>query len=218
MIDRKIRIIAIGIVILIAVITALLFIEFDSPELGKAVLQRASDAVGIQLSAKRFRLKLIKGLVLEDVEANGSYAVGNFYGNAKQLLLEHDLLSLLRGKILIHTVVLQSPEIHLIPVLETSAKKDRSLKARLGTRKETQQPHAEEPKAAKKLDLQISKLNIKDGTLVSLRSNQKEEFFRIEGFNMDLKDIVTGSTPVNTLGLFANGTIDAKRAETSGIS
>ena len=212
------RIIAGFIVILIVLITALLFVEFDSPELGKAVLQRGSDATGIQLSAKRFRLKLIKGLVLEDVEANGTYADGNFFANAKQLLLEHDLLSLLRGKIQIHTVVLQSPEIRLIPVLETSAKKDRSLKAGIGTRKQSQQPHAQETKAANKLDLQISKLNIKDGTLISLRSNQKEEIVRVEGLDLDLKDISTNNTSVNTFRVFANGTIDAKRAQASELS
>jgi uncharacterized protein involved in outer membrane biogenesis len=211
------RIIAGLILILIAVIIALLFVEFDSPELGKAVLQRASDAAGIQLSAKRFRLKLIKGLVLENVEANGSYSGGNFYGNAKQLLLEHDLLSLLRGKILIHTVVLQSPEIHLIPVLETAMEKDRSLKAGIGTRKKSQQPHAKETQAAKKLDLQISKLNIKDGTLISLRSNQKEEILHVEGLDLDLKEISTSDTS-NTFGIFANGTFDAKRAQASEIS
>lgn len=218
MIGKSIRIIAGLVIILLVVITILLFVEFDSPELGKAVLQRASDAAGIQLSAKQFRLKLIKGLVLEDVEANGSYAGGNFYGNAKQLLLEHDLLSLLRGKIQIHTVVLQSPDIKLIPVLETSANKDRSVKARIGTRKESQQPHAKETKAAKKLELQISKLNIKDGTLISMRSNQKEEILRVEGLDLDLKDISTSNTSVNTFGLFANGTIDAKRAQASEIS
>jgi hypothetical protein len=218
MIGKSIRIIAGLVVILLVVVTTLLFVEFDSPDLGKAVLQQASDAVGIQLSAKRFRLKLIKGLVLEDVEANGSYAGGNFYGNAKQILLEHDLLSLLRGRIRIHTVVLQSPEIQLIPVLETSAKKDRPLKSQIGTRKESQQPHAKETKAAKKLDLQISKLSINDGTLISLRSNQKEEILRVQGLDLDLKDISTSNTLVNTFSLFANGTIDAKRAQASEIS
>lgn len=218
MTGKKFRIIAGLVIILLVVIISLLFIEFDSPELGKAVLQRASDAAGIQLSAKRFRLKLIKGLVLEDVEANGTYAGGNFYGNAKQLLLEHDLLSLLRGKIQIHTVVLQSPEIRLIPILETSAKKDRSLKDGIVTRKKSQQPHAQETKAAKKLDLQISKLNIKDGTLISLRSNQKEEILHVEGLDLDLKDISTNNTSVNTFSVSANGTIDAKRAQASEIS
>lgn len=218
MIGKKFRIIAWVIAILVAAIATLLFVEFDSPELGKAVLQRASDAAGIQLSAKRFRLKLIKGLVLEDVDANGSYAGGNFYGNAKQLLLEHDLLSLLLGKIQIHTVVLQSPEIRLIPVPGIFDKKDRSLKARIGTRKESQQPHAKETKAAQKLDLQISKLNINDGTLISLRSNQKEEILRVEGLDLDLKDISTSNTSVNTFAVFANGTIDAKRAQASEIS
>jgi hypothetical protein len=208
---KSIRIIAGLVIILLAVITVLLFVEFDSPELGKAVLQRASDAAGIQLSAKRFRLKLIKGLVLEDVEANGSYAGGNFYGNAKQLLLEHDLLSLLRGKIQIHTVVLQSPKIQLTPVLETSAKKDRSLKSKIGTRKESQQ-RVEETNAAKKLDLQVSQFSVKDGTLISLRSNQKEEIVRVEGLNLDLKDISTNKTVVNSFRVVGNGTFNAKRA------
>ncbi len=217
MISKKLRFTVGVIAILIALITSLLFVEFDSPELGKIVLKRASDAAGIQLSAKRFRLQLIKGLVLEDVEANGNYSGGNFYGNAKQLLLEHDLFSLLRGKIRIHTLVLQSPEIRLIPVQESREKKDRSLKVRIGTRKESQQASAQERDAEKKIDLQISKLNIKNGTLISLRSNQKEEILRIEGFNAELKDIATRSTSADTAGFFANGTFDATRAQTSEI-
>jgi hypothetical protein len=219
MIGKNTRFIAGAIVILIAVITTLLFVEFDSPDLGKALLQRASDAAGIELSAERFRLRLIKGLVLEDVQVNGNYPGGKFYTNAKQLLLEHNLLSLLRGKIRIHTVVLQSPEIRLIPKPETSGKKDR-LKSRIAKRKsqESQPPGVEETKPAKKLDVQVSKLKIKNGTIVSLRSNQKEEVLRIEGFNVDLKDIATGRTPADTPGVFANGIIDAKGAQASGIS
>jgi hypothetical protein len=220
MIGKKNRIIAGVVVILIAITTALLIFEFDSPELGKAVLQRAADAAAIELSAERFRLKLLKGLVLDNVQANGNYPGGNFHANAKQLLLEHDLLSLLRGKIRIHTVVLQSPEIQLIPKHETSGKKDR-LKSRIDARKSKEpQPSgtAKETKPAKKLDLQVSKFNIKDGTIVSLRSNQKEEVLRIEGFNVEMKDIATGRTPSDTPGLFANGIFDAKLAQTSGIS
>jgi hypothetical protein len=182
-------------------------------------LQRASDAAGIQLTAQRFRLKLIKGLILEDVQVNGEYAGGNFYTNAKQLLLEHDLFSLLRGKIRIHTVVLQSPKIQLIPVLETFHKEDRSLKSGIGTRKKSQRTSTEEEtQAAKKLDIQISNFKIEDGTIVSLRSNQKEEIFRIEGFNAELKDISGTNAITDTSGVSANGTFDANRAEAFEVS
>ena len=59
--------------ILVVAVAILFFVDFDSPELGNAVLEKANEATGANLSVESFRLNLIRGLELEGVESTSSF-------------------------------------------------------------------------------------------------------------------------------------------------
>ena len=58
------------VVVLAALVVFLLVRDYDSPELGQALLDKAGEATGIEMSATGFRLNLLRGVVMEGVEAS----------------------------------------------------------------------------------------------------------------------------------------------------
>ena len=52
-------------------LVAVLFTEFDSPELGRLALRQIGESSGLDLRAEGFRLNVLRGLELEKVEASG---------------------------------------------------------------------------------------------------------------------------------------------------
>ena len=99
----------------VAVVTALFFVTFDSPELGRAVLERASATTGLQMTAERFRLNVIRGLEVGGVEVKGKLADGSeISARLERLVLEHRLLPLLSRKISVTRIILDSPEVALV--------------------------------------------------------------------------------------------------------
>ena len=53
-------------------VAGLFFVEFDSPTLGRAVLERASAATGFEMQAAKFSLSLWRGVVVHDLEVKGA--------------------------------------------------------------------------------------------------------------------------------------------------
>src|SRR3972149_741821 len=77
------------------VVVFLLSRDWDSPELGQALLDKVSTATGIQIKAEGFRLNLLKGVVLEKVEAKASGEGRELTFNLDRLVFEHRLAPLL---------------------------------------------------------------------------------------------------------------------------
>jgi uncharacterized protein involved in outer membrane biogenesis len=79
---------------LIALAVVALFIPFDAPGLGREVQDRVRSATGFPLEVSRSRIRLLQGLVLEEVRlVAGSYQV-----LVPRMVLEHRPLALLRGR------------------------------------------------------------------------------------------------------------------------
>lgn len=97
------------VVILIALLLFLLVRDWDSPELGQAILGKVGEATGIEMSAEGFRLNLIRGLVLENVEARSSSSGRDVKFSLDRLVFEHRLAALLSGTVAIESVVLERP-------------------------------------------------------------------------------------------------------------
>jgi hypothetical protein len=108
---KKILIVAVMIVCLVAF---LLVRDWDSPDLGQALLDVAGDATGIEMTAKGFRLNLLRGLLLEDVEARSDAPGRKFEVSLDQLVFEHRLAPLLSGTVAIDRIVLERPRIELV--------------------------------------------------------------------------------------------------------
>src|SRR5258708_1442164 len=82
----------------------LLLRDFAPPRLGKAALDQASAATGVQLRAKAFRLNLLRGLVLEGVEATSTAPIRSEL-HVDRLVFQHRWLPLLTGTVAVDKVL-----------------------------------------------------------------------------------------------------------------
>ncbi|HXV62967.1 MAG TPA: AsmA-like C-terminal region-containing protein [Vicinamibacteria bacterium] len=88
-------------------------VELDAPTLGRAALGRASEASEMSLEASRFRFHLLEGLTIEGVRARSARPGYRFDLELGRLRFEHELRSLIRGRLLIVRVVAESPRLQI---------------------------------------------------------------------------------------------------------
>src|SRR5262245_7919167 len=99
---RKIVIAAASIVVLLAAIVAFLLVhDFDSPDLGRALLSKVSAATGATITARTFHLNLLHGLTLEGVEVKADGPGRTCRLALDRLVFEHRLPPLLSGTVAI---------------------------------------------------------------------------------------------------------------------
>jgi len=106
-----------GLLLAIVFLTVWL-VDFDATELGTAVLRRASASTGIQLDASRYRINLVRGLELENVEASARFPGGRYTITMPAMRFDHRLLSLLSGWLELERVVLTEPRVAIFIGLE----------------------------------------------------------------------------------------------------
>lgn len=112
---RKLAVVGVALVLLLLVgVVALAFVEFDSPELGRAALDQAEAVSGARLGAERYRLNLLDGLVAEGVTAAGEVPGGRYDLKVERLVFEHRLLPLLGGTVAVDRVRVEGPELELV--------------------------------------------------------------------------------------------------------
>ncbi len=78
----------------VALAALALVVPFDAPGLGREVEARVRSATGITLEVSRSRIRLFRGLLLEDVRATA----GGYNFRAPRLTLDNRPLALLRGR------------------------------------------------------------------------------------------------------------------------
>jgi len=196
--------------------------DFDSDELGNALLAKVGEATGIELTATSFRLNLSQGLWLEGVEAHGEMPGGEFSARLDKLVFEHRLLPLLRGEVVIDRVVLEGPQIEVVSYEVEEAVPAEDEPAAAGEATETEEPAAAEepaptqdPAAAADaeeagLSLVISEISIRNGTLTA-RNEGSGESLSISGLEILLRDLSLDPTAGDGLEAFSGrGTIGAE--------
>jgi len=90
-----------------------LVIPIESPGLADEVEKRARSATGIPLEVSRARLRLLGGLVLEEVSASASFVAGSYRVHVPRVVLEHRPLGLFRGRLELRGIRLERPTIRL---------------------------------------------------------------------------------------------------------
>jgi len=95
--------------VLALAIAILSLAEFSSPQLGRALLDRAGTAIGARLEAEGFRLSLLRGLSLTGVRAKGKYPGGSYDVTLDRIVFEHRLLPLLAGRLAVDRIRLEKP-------------------------------------------------------------------------------------------------------------
>ena len=95
-------------------IVILVFAEFSSPQLGRALLDRAGAATGVRLEAAEFHLSVLRGLSLGRVRAVGTYPGGRYDLTLDKIVFQHRLLPLLAGQLTVDRIRLERPRAVLI--------------------------------------------------------------------------------------------------------
>ncbi len=104
--------IVVGILFLIGVV--LVTRDYDSPELGNAILARVGEATDMEITATGFRLNLLKGLVLEGVEIHQASEGRTMDVSVAELVFEHQVLPLLSGTVAVKQILLRDPQVEVV--------------------------------------------------------------------------------------------------------
>ncbi len=187
---KKLLIAAAAVVGLLALaVFAVLFAEFDSPELGRLALGEVGKASGFDLQAKGFRLNLLRGLELEEVEARSTD--GSLSASVDKVVLKHRPADLLGGTLTVTEILIDSPVVELEASGETPASEQTPA---------TPQPAGTDPAdgssgdEATSLNLEIQEVRLKDGTVVQrTTTGETTETTEVRGLEVELDDLKLGA-------------------------
>ena len=163
--------------ILLGLLLILLLTNFDSPRLGKAALDRASSATGVQLRAKAFRLNLLRGLVLEGVEATAAAPVRSEL-HVDRLVFQHRWLPLLAGTVAVDRVLLDG--LRLKVSLPSAARGATPTPVRA---RPTPAP------SAASLAVQVSEVALRRASMEVLTEGQRQPTAILKGLNLRLRNL-----------------------------
>ena len=112
---RKLKIgLAVVAGILVVLLAVAFFVDFRAPALGQRILDAAVADAGIEIRAERFELNLVRGIVLEGVVATTLIPSATVVTTLDRVVLEHRLLPLAFGDIVIDRLLLERPVIEVI--------------------------------------------------------------------------------------------------------
>jgi hypothetical protein len=189
----------------LAIVVAFLALrDWDSPELGASLLEKVSAATGIQIKAEGFRLNLVKGVVLETVEAKASSEGRDLTFHLDRLVFEHRLLPLLTGTVAVDRILLEKPQFELV---QSEAKGGSAKKTKPA---EGAPPEGEESAGGGGLALQVNEIRIEDGSL-SVKNPKGEEKTRIEGLDLQMRNVGLNPNAGSLAGLSAEGTLEIRQ-------
>jgi hypothetical protein len=191
-------------VVLVVLGVAAIFLvsrDWDSPELGQALLDKVSAATGIQMKAEGFRLNLLKGVVLEKVEAKSSSEGRELTFNLDRLVFEHRLLPLLSGTVAIDRILLEKPRFDMV---QSKAKGSSPKKAEAPESAPGEAADSEEGGGG--LALEVKQIQIEDGSL-SVKNEEGEEKTHVEGLDLEMRNVGFDPKVASLAGLSAEGTL-----------
>ncbi|MBU1487764.1 AsmA family protein [bacterium] len=178
------KVLPVFLVILLALITALFFITFESPRLKDFLVAKAEGELGCKIEIERLTVNLLRGARLKNValylrqepDQKPLLKAADFY-------LKHKLLeSLIQRKLIIDEVVLSEPAVFVV-------RDENNLPHLVGGTGE-QAPKREEEEE-NRISLLISKIVIKDGRLTlkdkkaGTELDLKEIGLRVKDFSLD---------------------------------
>lgn len=196
-----------GLVVLVVLVLVAGFLaakDWDSPELGQALLGKVSESTGVSMTARSFRLNLLHGLELEGVEGSTSSEGRDVSFTLEHLLFEHRLVPLLSGTVAVDRVVLESPVIELV---EGEAGTGAGAPGGEEPASEPEAPPSDAPGGSAEgsgLALQVQQIRVEDGTLVMKKRGEEGET-RIEGLDFTMSDLGVAQGASSLAGVFGAG-------------
>ncbi|HYU30800.1 MAG TPA: AsmA-like C-terminal region-containing protein [Thermoanaerobaculia bacterium] len=208
---RKIVWLGGGLIVLLGVLVALAFlVDFDSPRLGKALLDEVSAQTGLHIEADGFRLNLVRGLRLDGVRFTTDGPSGRLTVQAASLLAEHRLAPLLHRRVEIDRIVLDQPRIELVTPPEGTPVARPAPAARpvpaptVAAASAPSQAPAEATVPNGPL-LAVDRIWVRNGTLATRTEGAEAPDVEIRGLNVELRDLALEDAPTALQGLHAGG-------------
>ena len=210
-IRRILLVVVVAAVLLVAVGAIALTLDYDSPTLGQALLDQVAAAGGLELEAETFRLNLLEGLELGNVQVRTPVEGGRLEATSETLLLEHQLRPLLSGVVLVEQIVLERPHIELVSIEAPSTSGNQATNASAPATSTASEATPPEGGSTSDLKLQIERIAITDGTLVTRVEGLDEPPTEIRGLDLELRNLTSDPTAVSLVqGLRAEGELTAE--------
>ncbi len=138
-----------GLALVLAIVLATIWlVDFDATELGTVALRQARASTGIQLDASRYRINLVRGLELENVEASARVPGGHYTITMPAMRFDHRVLSLWSGRLELERVVLTDPRVAMVTASEPEPTAPASPSTRARRSRERSEAQSAEPSAS----------------------------------------------------------------------
>ncbi|MES1241715.1 MAG: AsmA-like C-terminal region-containing protein [Acidobacteriota bacterium] len=184
-------------------VVVLLVVDFDSPELGRAVLDEVEARTGMQVEADAFRLNLWRGLRMDGVHLVSDGPGGRLTVDAAGLVGEHRLPALLRGRMEIERIVVYNPRIELVtPPEDAAVPAVKSMPASLPA---TPAAAAAASEPADGPVLSVDRILVKGGTLATRTEGLPSPDVEIHGLEVELRGLALDQAATALEGLRAEG-------------
>ena len=195
-----------GFVVLLALVLAVLFfVDFDSPRLGKALLDQVSAQTGLHVEADGFRLNLLRGVRLDGVRFTTESPSGRLTVKAAGFLAEHRLLPLLKGQVQIDRIVLYEPHIELVTPAEEAPTAAKALPTPAPVSASANPSQNGDGGSTKKPVLAVDRIRLRNGTLAIRTEGVQAPDVEIRGLDVELRDLALDDAPTPLQGLHAGG-------------
>ncbi len=193
--------ILIVVAILLLVGIFLLAKDYDSPELGQALLDKVGEATGVEMTATGFRFNLFKGVELDNVTASSSSPGRELDFTLDQLVFEHRLGPLLSGTVAIDRIVLDHPQFELV---ETPSQAEPAAEAEPAEAEPSADATATDGEEEGGLALEVKQILVRDGSIV-MRNTDSGSETRVEGLDFTMENLQFDPTADSLAALAAEG-------------
>ena len=220
---RKLLIALVSILVLVvALVVFLLVKDFDSPDLGRALLDKVSAATGVKITARTFHLNLMRGLKLGGVEVTADTDGRTAHLTMESLVFEHRLAPLLSGTIAVDKVLLDRP---VIEIVERSAPPSGAQPpvpappaAASAPPAVAPPPPAAAPAEQRKLSLELKELTIRDARVSLSEEKQPGSRVQLEGLTVNLRDVGFNPAASSLAAITGKGDITITKATLNATS
>jgi AsmA-like C-terminal region len=186
-------------------LAVLLLVDFDSPQLGKAVLDQVSAQTGLKVEADGFRLNLVRGLRMDGVRVASVSPSGRLILQAQGFLAEHRLLPLLRGRVQIDRIVIYEPRIELVTPPKKALTRAALPKPVWDAKPQAAKGIQEAAETASGPALAVDSIRLQGGTLAVRTEGAPAPDVEIRGLDVELRDLALADAPTAIQGLRADG-------------
>jgi hypothetical protein len=194
------KILIVGAVLLLVVVF-LLTKDWDSPELGQALLDEVGEATGVAMTATGFRFNLFKGVELDNVTATSSSPGRAFDFKLDQLVFEHRIMPLLSGTVAIDRIVLDHPQFELV---ETPSQAEPAEDAESAEAEPSEESIATDGDDEGGLALDVKQILVRNGSIV-MRNTDSGSETRVEGLDFTMENLQFDPTAESLAALAAEG-------------